>query len=115
MAPDRAAGVRGEHHPSPEGGGEETVAVSVARRPRRRWRWLVAALVVGVLAGTLVVTAEAWADHGARRCAAAQRFPAEGNSWRTGALAAASCQAWRRIHRHQHRLLTRLDRDGRPR
>jgi hypothetical protein len=77
----------------------------------RRWRWIAISLVVGALIGTVTLTAEAWADRGAHRCATSQRFAAEGNSWRTGALAAASCQAWRRMHRRQHRFLTRLDLD----
>ena len=77
----------------------------------RRWRWIAISLVVGALLGTVTLTAEAWADRGAHRCATSQRFTAEGNSWRTGALAAASCQAWRRMHRRQHRFLTRLDLD----
>jgi hypothetical protein len=77
----------------------------------RRWRWIAITLAVVALVGTVGVTVEAWADRGAARCATSPRFAAEGNSWRTGALAAASCQAWRRMHRRQHRFLTRLDLD----
>ncbi|HKS98302.1 MAG TPA: hypothetical protein VJT31_02130 [Rugosimonospora sp.] len=77
----------------------------------RRWRWIAVMVAVGALLGTLTVAAEAWADRSAHRCATAQRFRAEGNSWRTGAFAAASCEAWRRMHRRQHRFLTRLDLD----
>jgi hypothetical protein len=78
----------------------------------RRWRWIAITIAVGVLLGTVSVTAEAWADRRAHRCAATLRFPAEGNSWRTNALAAASCQAWRHMHRRQHGVLNRLDPDG---
>ncbi len=81
------------------------------RQRHRRWRLLVLALALGALLGTVTVTAEAWADRGAHRCAATQRFTADGRSWRTGAFAAASCEAWRRMHRRQHRFLTRLDLD----
>jgi hypothetical protein len=77
----------------------------------RRWRWVAITLAAGALVGTAAVTAEAWADRGAQRCATSQRFGSEGDSWRTGAFAAASCQAWRRMHRRQHHFLNRLDLD----
>jgi hypothetical protein len=77
-----------------------------------RWRWIAITLLVCALLGTAVVTTEAWVDRGTRRCAASPRFAADGNSWRTGAFAAASCQAWRRMHRREPRFLTRLDIDG---
>jgi fatty-acid desaturase len=78
----------------------------------RPWRWIAITLLVATLLGTVTMTVEAWADRGAHRCASTQRFAAEGNSWRKGAIAAASCDAWRRMHRRQHRFLDRLDLDG---
>jgi hypothetical protein len=77
----------------------------------RRWRWIAITVAVGALLGTVTITAEAWADRRAHRCATSPRFAAEGTSWRTGAFAAASCEAWRRMHRRQHRFLIRFDVD----
>jgi hypothetical protein len=79
----------------------------------RRWRWIAIVLPAVVVLGTLLVTAEAWADRGAARCASSAPFAAQGDSWRTGALAAASCHAWRQMRRHEHGFLTRLDNDRR--
>jgi hypothetical protein len=69
----------------------------------RRWRWIATSIAIGILAGSVLSAASGWADRGAHRCAGSPQFAAEGTSWRTSALAAASCQAWRHMHRHQRR------------
>jgi hypothetical protein len=83
----------------------------------RRVRWIAIAVVAMTAIGTLVVGAQAYADRDDSRCVRSPQAtiiaqhgqPAQHESWRTGALRAMGCRAWRHMH-HPRRSFVRLGR-----
>jgi len=75
----------------------------------RRVRWIAIAVVAVTAIGTLVVGAQAYADRDESRCArpAQATTVAQHESWKTGALRAMGCRAWRHMH-HPRRSFVRL-------
>ena len=80
----------------------------------RRARWIAIAAVAATAIGTLVVGAQAVANGDGSRCAPppSATTVARHESWRTGALRAMGCRAWRHMHHRHHpgRTFVRLGR-----
>ena len=80
----------------------------------RRARWIAIAAVAATAVGTLVVGAQAYADRDGSRCARPPQATTvvkhdQHESWRSGALRAMGCRAWRHVH-HPRRSFVRLGR-----
>jgi len=80
----------------------------------RRVRWIAIAVVAATAIGTLVVGAQAYADRDDSRCARSPQATTvaqhdQRESWRTGALRAMGCRAYRHMH-HPRRSFVRLGR-----
>jgi hypothetical protein len=72
-------------------------------RVQRRVRWMAIAAISATAVGTLAAGAQAYADRDTSRCAQ-QAFSVTGTqaqSWRSGALRAMGCRAWRHLHRQR--------------
>jgi hypothetical protein len=72
-------------------------------RVQRRVRWMAIAAISATAVGTLAVGAQAFADQDTSRCAqqASSATEHQGQSWRSGALRAMGCRAWRHLHRQR--------------
>lgn len=77
----------------------------------RRVRWIAIAAVAMTAVGTLAMGAQAYANRDNSRCAQQPQTTtaAQHESWRTGALRAMGCRAWRHVH-HPRRTFVRLGR-----